>query len=32
MKVDKQGVINIRQDDDMEMLDYVDADDEEDDD
>ena len=32
MKVDKQGVINIRQDDDMEMLDYVDADDEDDDD
>jgi len=30
MKVDKQGVINIRQDDDMEMLDYVDADDEDD--
>ena len=32
MTVDKQGIINIRQDDDMEMLDYVDADDEDDDD
>lgn len=31
MTVDKQGVINIRQDNDMEMLDYVDTSEEEDD-